>query len=150
MIKRKTDYVLSLVICFIMFPILRVIKKWGFYVKVHSSSECIASFVERKMPSRKNSFLTSQDSIRLQERVVKTSLVLMPFKTTCIQRSLMMKLLLAIHGVSCDFMLGSRRLPFMMHCWLERNGDVIFDSPKEQHIFNKRAIKPFKRLTNAS
>ena len=52
------------------------------------------------------------------ELLIKKFTVFLPFKSTCIQRSLTIYRYSARKGIKADFMVGVRLAPYMFHCWL--------------------------------
>ena len=75
------------------------------------------------------------------ELLIKKFTVFLPFKSTCIQRSLTIYRYSARKGIKADFMVGVRLAPYMFHCWLTYNGEIVFDSPADSKYYQTKAIK---------
>ena len=75
------------------------------------------------------------------ELLIKKFTVFLPFKSTCIQRSLTIYRYSARKGIKADFMVGVRLAPYMFHCCLTYNGEIVFDSPADSKYYQTKAIK---------
>lgn len=61
----------------------------------------------------------------------------LPFRTNCLEQSLVLWWLLRRHGLMADLKIGARREAdrFEAHAWVECEGGVIGDTSEEHHHF---------------
>jgi hypothetical protein len=52
----------------------------------------------------------------------------------CLQRSAVMVFLLRSSGVNAKLVIGCQKLPFLMHAWVEVDGEVVDEKPRVQRI----------------
>lgn len=60
---------------------------------------------------------------------------LVPIKTTCLEESIAMRAVLARAGIGCQLVFGVRYPPFRAHCWLQRDGVLLNETPDEVRAF---------------
>ena len=119
---------------FFDYILISCVKSWKFYK--HRISK-----IERREIIPTGTNIDIQDLKNDLELLIKKLVVFLPFKSTCIQRSLTIYRYLARKGIKADFMVGIRLAPYTFHCWLTYNGEIIFDSPADSKYYQTKAIK---------
>lgn len=121
--------------------IIACIKNWRIYRRIISK-------IERR---NSGSVVTDHDLINLRtesEMMIKKLVVFLPFKSTCIQRSITIYRYFARKGVMTDFIVGIRLAPYSFHCWLMCGGEVVFDSPPDSKYYQMKTFKISEYLGN--
>jgi hypothetical protein len=70
---------------------------------------------------------------------VKTASIWYPRKALCLQRSAITTYLLRRKGVAAHLVIGARPLPFLVHAWVEVDGQVVNDFPRVRDFYQTLA-----------
>jgi len=62
-------------------------------------------------------------------------------RVQCLQRSVVATILLRLHGIDAELVIGHRQVPFQSHAWVEVNGEVVNDRRQYCKLFT-----PIERL----
>lgn len=57
-----------------------------------------------------------------------------PKRAMCLQRSAVTVCLLRSSGINAQLIIGCQKLPFLMHAWVEVDGEVVGEKPRVQRI----------------
>ena len=58
-----------------------------------------------------------------------------PKRSLCLQRSAVLTCMLRRYGFPAEMVIGTQRLPFKAHAWVELNGRVVNDKPDMPELY---------------
>jgi hypothetical protein len=66
---------------------------------------------------------------------VNNACVWYPKRSLCLQRSAVLTCMLRSHGFPAHLVIGTQRLPFKAHAWVELDGRVVNDKPDMPQLY---------------
>jgi len=81
-----------------------------------------------------NAQLPGRQTIDRINDAVTRALTWYPKQAMCLQRSAVTTSLLRSSGVPAQMIIGCQKLPFLVHAWVEVDGEVVNDRPRVQEI----------------
>jgi hypothetical protein len=65
---------------------------------------------------------------------VTRAMIWYPKRAMCLQRSAVTTCLLRSSGINAQMIIGCQKVPFLMHAWVEIDGEVVDEKPRVQQI----------------
>lgn len=113
-----------------------IFKNWSLYKKTLSGN------VSQKKVDVVST--TAEDVVQICQQiyqVIQKLIVFVPLRSNCMQRALVVYKHLLNSGIASTFVVGVRVSPYSFHCWIEYNGEVVFDSPPQSQQYMTKIIK---------
>ncbi|HYT20938.1 MAG TPA: lasso peptide biosynthesis B2 protein [Candidatus Polarisedimenticolia bacterium] len=79
--------------------------------------------------------LAEEDTVDTVCRALNNACVWYPRRAECLQRSAVVTCLLRRYGVPAQMVIGTQKLPFRAHAWVELNGRVINDKQDMPQLY---------------
>jgi len=86
-----------------------------------------------KFPLGKRHF--TPDAVDRIVVAVNHACVWYPKRSLCLQRSAVLTCMLRRYGFPAQMVIGTQRLPFKAHAWVELNGRVVNDKPDMPELY---------------
>lgn len=80
----------------------------------------------------------SEDVVRFIRSLIVHCIIFIPLHTQCFQRSVVAYYLYRKINIPVNIMCGVRTHPYAMHCWVEYNDSVLFDSPRHSNEYKSK------------